>query len=391
MKPIDVFRIAFRMFRTNILRSLLTVFGIGIAISFIVILIGLGYGVQNITVGSIVESKTLLSIDILPDTRANLALTEETLQNMREIPGMDKISPVVNTAGQASLDTKLVVVSVTGAFASFFEMEGLDVTSGKIYADGSSDVVVSPGAIELLELPADKVIGSIVTVNYADPNNQNVLKSTGPVKIIGILSEVDTPAIYIPYSMMIKEGPVKIAQFKATAKDRDAVATISTSLVKQGYQVDSLIETLDQAKTIFRWVTIGLAIFGTISLIVAAIGMFNTLTIALLERTREIGIMKAIGVTDQAVQQIFLAEASMIGFLGGVTGIGVGLAVDQVLSITMVQLAKHFDGTITDIFQYPGFFLFSMMMYPIVLALLTGLYPAIRAAKLNPLKALRYE
>ncbi len=391
MKLLDVFRIAFRMFKTNILRSLLTVFGIGIAISFIVILIGLGYGVQNITVGSIVESKTLLSLDILPDNRANLILTDKILSDMQKMKGMDKVSPVVNTAGQAQLGEKLAVVSVTGAFSSFFPMEGLETQSGKLYQDTAKAIVITPGAAELLDIKLDKAIGTIIKVNYSDPNNQNILKTTGEVEIVGILKEVDTPAVYIPYSMMTADGPVKIAQFKATAKDRDSVASISTALVKQGYQVDSLLDTLDQAKTIFGWVTAGLAIFGTISLIVAAIGMFNTLTIALLERTREIGIMKAIGVTDRAVQQIFLAEASMIGFLGGVAGIGIGLGVDKSLSITLNQLAKYFDGTVIDVFQYPRFFLLSMMLYPIILALLTGLYPAIRAAKLNPLTALRYE
>jgi putative ABC transport system permease protein len=391
MHLIDVFRIALRMFKTNILRSLLTVFGIGIAISFIVVLIGLGYGVQNITVGSIVESKTLLSMDILPDSRANLALNDETLAKLQKLSGIDKITPVVNTSGQIQTNDKLAVVSVTGALRSFFEMEGLETGLGVLYEDGQNQAVISSGVAELLDLTNDQIVGKTISVNYSDPNNQNVLKHSDAITIVGVLDKVDTPAIYMPYSLFTTEGPVKIAQFKATAKDRDAVANISTTLVRQGYQVDSLIETLDQAKTIFRWVTIGLAIFGTISLLVAAIGMFNTLTIALLERTREIGIMKAIGVTDQAVQQIFLAEASMIGFLGGAFGVGVGLFVDQALSITLSQLAKHFNGTQTDPFQYPNFFLITMMMYPIVLALLTGLYPAIRAAKLNPLKALRYE
>lgn len=391
MKILDVFRIAFRMFRTNILRSSLTVVGIGVAISFIVILIGLGYGVQNITVGSIVESKTLLSMDILPDSRTQLLLDEDVLTKMEKIKGMDKVTPVVNTSGQVQLNGKLAVTSVTGTKPTFFEMEGLSLAKGAIYGENSNEVVISAGVAELLDQTPAQIMDKELDVNYADPNNQNVLRKAGTVKVVGILDKVDTPAVYLPYSLMIKDGPVKIAQFKATALDRNAVAEISTQLVRQGYQVDSLIETLDQAKTIFRWVTIGLAIFGTISLIVAAIGMFNTLTIALLERTREIGIMKAIGVTNESVQQIFLAEASMIGFLGGVFGVGIGLLVDQTLSLTLSELAKRFNGTQIDPFQYPKFFLLTMMMYPIVLAVLTGLYPAIRAAKLNPLKALRYE
>ncbi len=392
MRLIDIFRIAARMIRTNILRSSLTIGGIGIAISFIVILIGFGYGIQNITIGSIVESKTLLSLDILGSNTGNLALNDETVKKVAAMPGVETVTPVVTTTGQAESEQKLAVVSVTAANIDFFDMEGLTLATGERYKDDSVEMNISAGIAELFDVkdPAE-LIGKKITVAYADPNNQNDLIRIEGVTVVGVLAKIDSPAIYLPYRLMTAKGPVKINALKAVAADRDAVVKVSADLVKLGYQVDSLIETLDQAKKVFSYVTIGLGVFGTISLIVAAIGMFNTLTIALLERTREIGIMKAIGVTDIAIKQLFLAEAGMLGFMGGLFGISLGLAIDNSIELLLRELAKRFDGTQLNLFQYPNFFLFSMLLYPIILALITGFYPAIRASKLNPLKALRYE
>ena len=392
MRLIDIFRIAARMVRTNILRSLLTVGGIGVAISFIVILIGFGYGVQNITIGSIVESKTLLSMDVLGNTTGGLSLTDETVKKVSEIDGVEAVTPVVTTTGQAEAETKLAVISVTAANADYFEMEGLTLSAGRQYKDGTSEVAISPGIAELFDVKdAKEMIDQKIIVAYADPNNQNDLVRIEGVTVVGVLDKVDTPAVYLPYSLITEKGPVKINALKAVAKDRDSVVAISEKLIADGYQVDSLIETLDQAKNVFGWVTIGLGVFGTISLVVAAIGMFNTLTIALLERTREIGIMKAIGVTDGAIKKLFLAEAGMLGFLGGVFGILLGLLVDNSIELLLRELAKRFGGTQLNLFQYPDFFLITMLLYPIVLAIATGFYPAVRASKLNPLKALRYE
>jgi putative ABC transport system permease protein len=134
-----------------------------------------------------------------------------------------------------------------------------------------------------------------------------------------------------------------------------------------------------------------LVVFGLIALIVAAIGMFNTLTITLLERTREIGILKALGITDKAIRRLFLTESAMIGLLGGIAGILLGLLTDLIISRIFGALASIYQGGNVQLFQYPHYFLLSMVLYPTLLALVTGLYPANRAAKLSSLDALRYE
>jgi len=119
--------------------------------------------------------------------------------------------------------------------------------------------------------------------------------------------------------------------------------------------------------------------------------MLNTLTITLLERTREIGIMKAIGITNKDIKRLFLAESVLLGIMGGLVGVGSGLAVDELANELLNFFSHRYGGNPLELFRYPSWFLTTMIIYPAILGALTGLYPAIRASRLNPLRALRYE
>lgn len=391
MQLLDVLRIAVRMLWTNWLRSLLTVLGIGVAISFIVVLIGLGYGLQSTTIGSIVRSKALLSLDVTAGLQEGQSLSAATLTELSALPDVTASSPVIVTNGQLAIDTELAAVAVTAANQTYLEMEGVEITTGQAFKNDSNEVVVSPQLLELLNLQASQVIGRTVRLSYTDPNNENENKSLDEMTIVGVTSPTDAPAVYLPYSLMIKTGEVKLTSIKLVATDRDAVVSLRNQIMNKGYEVASLVETLDQAKRIFGWATAALATFGTIALIVASIGMFNTLTIALIERTREIGIMKAIGVTDRAVKRLFLAEAGIIGLLGGLVGVFIGVLLGVIFEAILNQVGESYQANAVELFQYPPGFLISIIIFPVLISMATGLYPAIRAAKLNPLKALRYE
>lgn len=390
MRWIDIFRISSRMLRTNGLRSVLTVLGIGVAISLIVVLIGIGYGLQNITIGSIVESKALLSLDVQGAPNDAIPLTSETVETVKSLPGIKDATPVIATAGEFRLDNKLASVAVIAAEPSFLEMEGIELKSGEVFSESGPEIIVTPQVLELLDLSEAGIVGAPAKLSYTDPNNESESKTLENLTIVGI-APTDTAVIYIPFQLLTKTSDVKFSLIKAVANDRDSLVLARDALVTKGLIVETLLETLDQARTVFRWVTIGLTAFGTIALIVAAIGMFNTLTISLMERTREIGIMKAIGVTNASVKRLFLAEASILGLLGGISGVSIGLALDDILEFTVNQVALRYGGVSLHLFQYPPYFLLTMVMYPIVLSVITGLYPAMRASRLNPLRALRYE
>lgn len=395
MRFIDIMRISVRMLRTNLLRSLLTILGIGVAISLIVTLIGLGYGLQNITVGSIVESKTLLSIDIRSlDESEGSQISATTTEEIKTIPGIREVTPVVITEGEIKIDDQLAAIAISAADATYLDMEGVLLKGGgNAYADGTNEIVVTPKVLELLDLAEEGVIGGNATITYTLPGSQEETKTIETTSIVGVTSSGETEAaiVYMPYDLITNRAETKPTFIKAVAEDRQQLVGARDKLLQKGYLVETLVETLDQARTVFGWITVGLGVFGTIALVVASIGMFNTLTISLLERTREIGIMKAIGVSDKAVRRLFLTEAGLIGFGGGVAGVSIGLLIDAGVSTIVNQFAIRYGGLEINLFQYPLWFLPSIVLFPILLALATGLYPAIRAANLNPLRALRYE
>jgi len=138
-------------------------------------------------------------------------------------------------------------------------------------------------------------------------------------------------------------------------------------------------------------VQIVLSFFGAVALMVSAIGMFNTMTIALLERTQEIGIMKSLGASNGDIKKTFLVEAVLIGFLGGVSGILTGIGASEIFNFGVNKLAGSFGGDKVDLFYIPIEFMLMILVFSTTVGLMTGFYPARRAAKLNPLDALRYK
>jgi putative ABC transport system permease protein len=128
-----------------------------------------------------------------------------------------------------------------------------------------------------------------------------------------------------------------------------------------------------------------------VALIVSAIGMFNTMTIALLERINEIGIMRAIGVTRKDIKILFLMESVIMGFMGGVGGVLVGFFVSEIANIGVNILAKTFGGQAIDLFYNPPWFIAVIIIFSTLIGFMTGVYPSSKAGKLNPLTALRYK
>jgi len=124
---------------------------------------------------------------------------------------------------------------------------------------------------------------------------------------------------------------------------------------------------------------------------VAALGMFNTLTVSLLERTREVGLMKAMGMKSSEVQELFLTESMVMGFLGGILGIILGLLSGKILGIILSLFAVFKGVGIVDISYLPFSFILIILFLSLFVGLATGIYPARRATRISALNALRYE
>jgi putative ABC transport system permease protein len=160
---------------------------------------------------------------------------------------------------------------------------------------------------------------------------------------------------------------------------------------KLGYSAFSLNDALEGAKRAFLILDIILGLVGSIALAVASLGIMNTMVMSILERTREIGIMKAIGGSDSDVRRIFLIEAAVIGVIGGIAGLMLGWAVGRIINFGANQYIVSQGGTAGNLFSIPAWLIGSAIAFSIFVSLAAGAYPARRAARLDPIQALRHD
>jgi putative ABC transport system permease protein len=179
----------------------------------------------------------------------------------------------------------------------------------------------------------------------------------------------------------------------AVVKVKSAQATqeVEDQIKKMGYSAFSVIDALQGAKRGFLILDIVLSLIGSIALAVSSLGIMNTMVMSILERTREIGIMKAIGGSDGDIRRIFLIEASAIGFFGGIAGVALGWLVGRIINIGANIYIQQQGGTPGNLFSLPFWLIGGAIGFSIAISLLAGSYPAARAAKLDPIQALRHD
>jgi ABC-type antimicrobial peptide transport system permease subunit len=169
------------------------------------------------------------------------------------------------------------------------------------------------------------------------------------------------------------------------------LAAVKKSIEDMGFGVVSIADQLEDFKKGFLIFDTLLGAVGTIALIVAALGIINTMVMSILERTREIGIMKAVGGGENDIRGIFFVEAGVIGFVGGIFGLGLGWLVTRIANvIANVVMAKQ-GGPSMDFFYIPPWLILGAMAFSVCVSLLAGLYPAMRASRVNPVEALRHD
>ena len=174
-------------------------------------------------------------------------------------------------------------------------------------------------------------------------------------------------------------------------KNPGQVQKVEDAIKKMGFNTFSILDASRSIQQFFKVLDVFLGIFGSLALAVAFIGIVNTLVMAILERRREIGIMKAIGASDGDVKKLFFAEAGAMGILGGIVGVALGWAIGQVINLgTNVYLKRQ--GFPPDHFwAVPWWLVLFAILFSFIVSLAAGLYPAGRAARLDPVQALRYE
>src|SRR5208282_4900439 len=175
------------------------------------------------------------------------------------------------------------------------------------------------------------------------------------------------------------------------AKSPSQVEALESSVKSMGFSAFSLLDASKSLRTFFSVFDLLLGIFGSLALAVATLGIVNTLVMAILERRREIGVLKALGAADSDVQQLFFVEAGVMGFLGGILGVGFGWLLGRVITFGTNIYLKRQNLNSIELSSVPWWLVLFALVIAVGVSLLAGLYPASRAAKLNPVDALRYE
>jgi putative ABC transport system permease protein len=171
----------------------------------------------------------------------------------------------------------------------------------------------------------------------------------------------------------------------------DDIDKVKKQVQKMGLQVFAVVDELDQIKQGFRVMDSFLAAIGTIALVVAALGIINTMLMSILERTKEIGIMKAIGGSEKDIRMIFFTEAIAIGLLGAVFGLILGWLVTKLANYIANTSIIPDNQLHVDLFYFPPWLIAGAFVFSVLISLAAGLYPAIRAARIDPVKALRHD
>ncbi len=396
----DILGINYQRIRNKKLRTVLTVFGIGIGIAAVLFLVGLTFGLQKLVIDKVASAESLITLDVTTNSDiANIIpIDDSAISKIKAMPETAEVSPVKSLSAELTGPGLNTQGALFGVENSYFALSGRSTSQGAIFTDQPEDqnkVVISTATAKLLNFTdSSKAVGQKIGISLLVPNTAGdttaLYQLPNQFTISGVMDD-ETNFVFIPLKNFTAVNYPQYFELKVKAHDSNGVQPLKNKITALGFTVTALIDTLDQMNKIFHISQIVFAVIGLVALFIASIGMFNTMTIALLERTREIGVMKAIGATDAAIRQMFMVEAVVVGFLGGMAGILLGYVSIFVVNWSFGRIALAFGGQAVNMFYIPPWFLLTIIVLSVFIGFLTGLYPSQRAAKINPLDALRYE
>jgi len=370
------------------------------------------------------------------------ALDEAARDKMSHLQYVTEVEPEIRVMGEILYGGQTHFGFVTGLPMSARENEAFDSLQGKFFSRSDADEVIllNDFAKELAPNDPKSLIGKEVTLRYgehqplaADSQGSgtpelgaqgggsnsggdygfSVVRKTQPLKVVGIVDEepyggmrtVSRGRIFLPVDLTEKMNMAQFGDMRSSlrgsgktfmtltvrVKDPAKVAQVQDAIKQMGFRTFSVLDATKSLRRFFTVLDLFLGIFGSLALAVATLAIINTLVMAVLERRREIGVMKAIGASDSDVKRLFFAEAGAMGFFGGVLGIALGFAIGKAINIgTGIYLRNH-QLPAEPVWILPPWLIGAAILFSIIVSLLAGLYPASRAARLDPVQTLKYE
>lgn len=400
----DTYRIATKQLRRTSRRTRLTVLAVSFSIGFMVLLISLGAGLRELSIQRIATVSELARITVMADLGKSAVLTEQTIRRLQNIPGVTMIYPQIIVPGKAeyndAIGNKTIIEgSVIGIQPDDFATKQFLTKIGKSFTQIADDeIIITEDALKAFsDMSGDHMIGETIQLSVSFPEIlfPSLIEdnTTRPYRVAGIVETADeTLQIYLPLERIASWTNGQYTRVAIEAAQTSQLAEISKRIESMGFKVTSLSGLVQNIDQVFLLAQLILGLFGSVALFVASIGLINTMTIALLERTREIGIMKAVGASNGDVRKLFLVESAMIGFWGGIWGIVGGVLIGEGLNMIARRILELTGTTdVERLFVAPVEFLIIIFALAILLSVLAGIYPAHQAARLNTAEALRYD
>ncbi len=452
MKAPDLFDLATRNLRQSMLRNSLTTLGIAVGVASLVAMLSLGIGLQEMA-GRRLQSSGLFDT-IFVTSRQDFrgverdeprkpaedvrSLNDAARTQLRQLDGVIEVFPEIRLTTEARYEGKMHFAFVAALPPSARENEAFETLQGSFFSGPVAEeaILAQEFAKELSPQPAS-LLGKEIVVRYAerqplaggdgaaaagaqsandddDPFGFTVVRRDQKLRIVGIVERepfggvraVSSARIFLPTGLAENLNVLQFSDLRGatrSSKERTYVSLavrvdspgrveeVQNAIKKMGFRTFSVFDAARNLRRFFAVLDLFLGIFGSLALAVASLGIVNTLVMAILERRREIGIMKAVGASDADVKRLFFVEAGVMGAFGGALGVLLGWALGRSINwATNLYLARQ-QLPPEQIWSVPWWLVAAALGFAVLVSLVSGLYPAARASKLDPVQALRYD
>ncbi|MGD2248304.1 MAG: ABC transporter permease [Candidatus Methanofastidiosia archaeon] len=422
----DLIHIVLRNLNRIRIRTILTTLGVIIGVAAIVTLLSVAFGIQENITGQLegigdAEQITVRQSRVGPGmirgggtaAKSEVTVLDDTaLTEIEQVEGVQAVIPTISVNGTIEVGRYTTNSSITGIATEKIEYLEIEMDTGRSFQRNDRNVIIVGYNVddEFREKETQKLVEDLniagkkadIIVQRADEGETE--SESFRVKIIGIIKEQGTEedyTVYIPLELAVEikewtrfnsniieeEGYDSLI---VKAHNAEAVLDITDTITELGYQAFSSRQMVESMNQVFVILEIALLGIGAIALIVAALGIINTMLMSIMERTREIGIMKAIGASNTDVTKIFLMEALAIGVLGGLGGVVLGFIASYIIDVFAGTYFLE-EGTTQSLVVMPVWLIGFAIGVAMVIGLVSGVYPAGKAAELSPVDALRHQ
>ena len=377
------------------LRSFLTIFGVIIGIGSIFFLLSFGIGIQDLVTKQVIGDKSLKALEVSSPNSRILQLDDKAINQIRRYPNVDKVGLQYSFPGSVALDGGEVDVVVYGINQDYQATSSFNLKEGRLLeSEDNRSVVINTSTLKTIgiEKAKDAINKQVqITIPFQQVK-ANKPELVDKFTIVGVIESGSGSEIFTISDIFTSAGVPTYQQVKVVASDTKNISNLRKQIESNGFQTTSLVDTLEEINKIFKFFNVILVSFGSIGMIVAVLGMFNTLTISLLERTKEIGLMVALGGRKSDMRKLFIFEALILSLTGAIIGVILAIAGGTAVN-TYLNSGARGRGVTTNfsVFAYPAWAIASIIGFTVCVGLLVVYFPARRAEKINPIDVLRRE